>query len=170
MRASRMTISAGAMLLAMAATSLGQDVQSADRVTSFGPTRIVTLMTGDQMIGSVATRQTAHAIFDVKADGSVRYKITTTGLDGVTGVYVHEGKANQIGPVIAAIYMPDSATGKVQGTVVEGTLVADNLKGDYEGKSVNDVVAQMMDNNAYITLTTSENPKGELRGNIPYPY
>lgn len=169
MSKTRTILPAGMMLLAITAVAWSQN-QCADKVTSYGPTRIVTELTGDQVVGSVATRALAKAYFDVRPDGTVHYKVDTTGLDCITGVYIHQGRAQQVGPVIATLFVPSSPTSFARGTVVEGTLTTDNLTGDYAGRSVSDLVDQMMNNNVYVNITTVNNPEGMLRGNIPYPY
>jgi hypothetical protein len=170
MNMTRMTLPTAVMLLAAAALVRGQNLQPLDRASDFAGTRIVTQLTGDQEVDSVATRATGHAYFDVRSDCSLHYKIDTTGMSGITGIYIQQGKAGQVGPVIAALCIPTQPTGFVQGTVVEGTLTANDLRGPLAGLSINDLVSQMMANNTYVNIATAINANGELRGNIPYPY
>lgn len=170
MRTSRMILPTIVLVLAVTGLARAQNLLPLDKVTSYGPTRIVTELTGDQEIGSVATRTTGHAYFDVRPDGSLHYRISTTGMSGITGIYIQQGRSGQIGPVIAQLYVPAQPTGFTSGTLAEGTLTASQLRGPLAGHSVNDLARMMMDNNAYVNVTTAIYSTGELRGNIPYSY
>ncbi len=170
MRTSRMMLPVVILVLAVAGIVWAQALQPLDKVTGFGPTKIVTQMTGDQEIGSVATRSHGTASFEIRSDGALQYKIDTSGITGVTGVVIQQGRAGQVGPVVARLYMPAQPTGYVKGVLAAGTVRAADLTGPLAGKSVNDLAKLMMDNNAYVNITTAIYSDGQLRGNIPYPY
>jgi hypothetical protein len=158
--------------LAVAAGGLAwaQTMRSLDMASDFIGSRIVTELSGDQEVGSVATRSFGHAYFDVRSDGTLHYRIDTTGLTGITGVYIQMGEAGQVGPVVARLFVPPQPTGLVRGSVTEGTFTADQLAGPLAGQSVNDLVRLMMDNKAYVNIATAIYADGQIRGNIPYPY
>ncbi len=172
MRVTRLVLPGAIALMAVAGIAWGQAMQPMDTAPSFHGARIVTMLTGDQEIGSVATRTTGQAYFDVRSDGSLHYRVTLSshGLSGVTGVFVQMGREGQIGPVLARLYVPPQATGYLTGTVAEGTLTAADLAGPLAGKGVDDLVRLMMDNNAYINITTAVHSDGEIRGDIPYSH
>ncbi len=134
------------------------------------PTRIVTELSGDQVVGSVPTATLGKVYFDVRGPNQLDYRVTVTGARDITGIYVHQGKNRELGPVIARLYVPEQPTGRVSGTVVRGTLSDDNLVGPYRDEGVRYVIDQLMNNNAYVEITTTEYPRGFIRGNIPYPY
>lgn len=170
MRKTRMILPTAVMFLAAAAIVWGQNLLPVDKAPNYAGTRVVTELSGDQEVGSVATRAFGHVYFDVRSDGSLHYKIDTTGISGVTGIYLQQGQAGQVGPVIAVLCLPPEPTGFVKGTLVEGTLTTADLRGAFTGSSIADLVNQMMNNNTYVNITTAINANGELRGNIPYPY
>lgn len=170
MRTTRFILAGAMVLLSAAGLSWGQAMQPMDTAPSFVGSKIVTELSGDQEIGSIATRAVGKAYFDVRSDGALHFKIDVNRISGVTGVYIQQGQAGQIGPVIARLYVPAQPTGFLTGTLVEGTVTAASLVGPFEGRNVSDLVNQMMNNNAYINIATAINAGGELRGNIPYPY
>jgi hypothetical protein len=134
------------------------------------PTRIVTELSGDQVVGSVPTSALGKVYFDVRSEGQLDYRVSVTGIRGITGIYVHEGKHRGTGPVIARLYVPDRPTDRLTGTVVEGTLTDANLTDASRDRGVSYVIDQLMNNNAYVQITTEDYPNGFIRGTIPYPY
>jgi hypothetical protein len=45
-------------------------------------------------------------------------------------------------------------------------LTANDLKGDFKGKSINDLVALIKSGDAYVNVHTDGYPDGEIRGQI----
>lgn len=134
------------------------------------PTKIVTELSGDQVVSSVPTGALGKVYFDVRSPDQLDYRVTVTGISGITGIYIHEGKHRQTGPVIARLYVPDRPTDRLSGTVVDATLTEDNLTDAYRDRGVRYVIDQLMNNNAYVQITTQNYPNGFIRGSIPYPH
>lgn len=171
MRTTRLILPA-VVLLAVAGLAWGQTMYgNTNAAPRYAGAKIVTELTGDQVVGSVAIRAFGKVYFDVRSDGTLHYKVQTTGTDNITGVYINQGGNGQVGPVVARLFAPDQPTGLIRGTIVEGTLTDADLVGPLAGQGVGALVDWLMDNDkVHVNITTTDHPQGELRGNIPYPY
>ena len=56
--------------------------------------------------------------------------------------------------------------GRVNGTLVEGTIGADRLVGPLAGQSLTDLREAMEAGNTYVNVHTADHPGGEIRGDI----
>ena len=91
MRTTRFILAGAMVLLSAAGLSWGQAMQPMDTAPSFVGSKIVTELSGDQEIGSIATRAVGKAYFDVRSDGALHFKIDVNRISGVTGVYIQAG-------------------------------------------------------------------------------
>jgi hypothetical protein len=93
---------------------------------------------------------------------SVDYSITVLFITGVKSAGLYAGAADSNGPKIADLY-----TGPVTGAIASGTLVGGTLTGaSFIGMSIDSALALMRTGKAYVNVTTSSLPNGEIRGQI----
>ena len=60
----------------------------------------------------------------VQTNNTIWYKLNVTGLDRVVGAHIHNGRADENGDPIVALFHSGTPTGPVNGTLVEGNLTS----------------------------------------------
>ena len=78
------------------------------------------------------------------------------------------GKSTENGPVVVNLFIPSKATGKVNGTLVQSSINSTSplLLGPMVGKHMTDLINLLRTGQAYVNVHTSQNPPGEVRGQI----
>ncbi|MGC1927940.1 MAG: CHRD domain-containing protein [Candidatus Nitrosopolaris sp.] len=118
----------------------------------------------------VSTPATGIAMFTVSPDGtSLHYVLNVADMTGVMGAHIHAGTSMQNGPVVAGLFNPSMVgppTGKVHGSLSKGTIRASNLTGPLAGKELSDLLLLIKSGNTYVNVHTTQNPKGEIRGQL----
>ena len=123
---------------------------------------------GDQEVPAVTTLAQGQAHFKLSADGTqLSYKLNVANLDGIRFAHIHLGAAGSNGPVVVFLLQPQSpSTGRVNGTLAEGTITAAALIGPLAGHPLSDLIAALESGNAYVNVHTDAHPGGEIRGQI----
>ncbi|HET7644739.1 MAG TPA: hypothetical protein VFK40_14635, partial [Nitrososphaeraceae archaeon] len=69
--------------------------------------------------------------------------------------------------VVAELYKSDIPSDKViMGTLCNGIINSQKLKGSLQGKNTNDLVRKIKKGEAYVNIITEDKPKGSARGKI----
>jgi hypothetical protein len=130
-----------------------------------------THLSGDEEVPPVTTQAQGQAIFKVSPDGTtIHYKIITSNIENVLMAHIHLASAGVNGPIVAWLYpstppavlIPD----RTDGVLMEGTITASDLVGPLAGHSLSDLINEMTAGNTYVNVHTSQNPGGEIRGQI----
>ncbi|MDZ7691457.1 MAG: CHRD domain-containing protein [Balneolaceae bacterium] len=105
-----------------------------------------------------------------KDGSSIDYKLIVANIDNVRMAHIHNAPAGQNGGVVVWLY-PDSPPpqlieGRFQGVLAEGTITADDLVGSLAGQSLAALIEEMRAGNTYVNVHTTQNPGGEVRGQI----
>jgi hypothetical protein len=130
-----------------------------------------THLTGAGEVPATDSRAQGQATFRLSADGeSLHYRLTVANIENVTQAHIHMGPADGTGPVVAWLY-PDGPPsvlipGRSQGVIGEGTITADDLVGPLAGMELSDLIDAIAAGNTYVNVHTSQNPPGEIRGQI----
>lgn len=100
----------------------------------------------------------------------VYYMLTVNDLDDVTAAHIHEGMEGEAGGVVVGLFTPDEGSFPVDGILASGRITADDLSGDLEGMTIDDLVALFgsgeTESNAYVNVHTETNPGGEIRDQV----
>lgn len=120
----------------------------------------------------VETDATGTATFEVNEDGTqASYTLSVTDLCNITQAHIHLGEEGEDGPVVVWLYPeggqePELIDGPTTGTIAESVITEDDLVGEWEGASFEDVIATFEDQGAYVNVHTEAYPAGEIRGQI----
>ncbi len=160
----RLTIvlSVMALLVVGAAPALSQGPDSNFR----------THLTGDEEVPAVETQAQGQAIFKLSADGeSLDYKLIVANIENVLMAHIHLAPAGQNGGVVVWLYPEDGPPaelipGRTDGVLAEGTITAQDLVGALDGATLEDLLEAMRAGNTYVNVHTTQNPGGEVRGQI----
>jgi hypothetical protein len=133
-------------------------------------------MTGSEEVRPKNTKATGTAEFILGPDGkTLSYKISVKDIHSVTAANIHNGTKGENGPVVVTLFR--SRTGNpllgflsqntpINGVLSEGTITSSNLHGPLKGKQLSDLANIMKAGQAYANVSTKQNPKGEIRGQI----
>ncbi|GFO56824.1 CHRD domain-containing protein [Geomonas sp. Red276] len=123
-------------------------------------------LTPKEEIKKPKAKSSGKAEFKVNKDGTeISYKLYVKNIKDINGAHIHMGKKGEDGPPIVMLYK-EQKKGKSHGLLTEGKITADDMMGDYKGKSINDLVTLMQSGDAYVNVHTDANPDGEIRGQI----
>ena len=122
----------------------------------------------------VDTNARGVAIFHLSEDGTeLSYKLIVANIDDVTQSHIHCGSADVAGPVVAFLFPFDAAGVTLNGTLVEGTITADDIIPRPDSPACpggvatfEDLLAKIRSGDAYVNVHTLAFPAGEIRGQI----
>ena len=125
----------------------------------------------DTLDTGLATFQTTNNK-DEKDD--LKYSVKVTDMDKIKEVHIDVGKPNdkeregvdKEKVVVAELYKSDIPSGEVMGTLCNGTINSQQLKGSLHGKNTKELVGKIEKGEAYVNILTEDNPKGKVRGKI----
>lgn len=146
------------LLLCVAAACGGTDAPALSN--SFGAS-----LSGAGEVPAVTTSMgSATATFTLSGT-SVSYTITYSSLSAApTGAHIHLGASTANGPVVIAFSgLPTTTSGTFSGTFTSADVKAQTSPAV---TTLDDLVAQLRAGNAYTNMHTSNNPGGEVRGQI----
>ncbi len=130
-----------------------------------------THLKGENEVPSVETNAQGQATFKLSKDGeSIHYKLIVANIENVLMAHIHNAPAGVNGGVVVWLYPssppPQLIEGRFQGVLAEGIITADDLVGNLAGQSIEDLVDEIKAGNTYVNVHTSQNPGGEVRGQI----
>lgn len=130
-----------------------------------------THLTGDNEVPAVETQAQGQATFKVSRDGmSIEYKLIVSNIENVMMAHIHNAPAGENGGVVVWLYPssppPQLIEGQTQGVLAEGTITSDNLTGGLAGESLDVLIDEIRSGNTYVNVHTTQNPGGEIRGQI----
>jgi hypothetical protein len=80
---------------------------------------------------------------------------------------MYSGQAGENGEVIADLMTNTTKNNDVSyGMTIRGNLSDSSLKGPMQGKTLDDLVAEMDSGQTYVNILTTQHPDGEIRGQI----
>lgn len=130
-----------------------------------------THLKGENEVPAVETNAQGQATFKLSKDGeSIQYKLIVANIENVFMAHIHNAPAGENGGVVVWLYPspppPQLIEGRFQGVLAEGTITADDLIGNLAGQSIEDLLDEIKAGNTYVNVHTSQNPGGEVRGQI----
>jgi hypothetical protein len=114
---------------------------------------VVAGLSGAQVVPAVTTTGAGTATLSV-TDTSIDFLVTHSAPGTVTAVRIHDGSAGTNGPALFSLGLAPFSS------PLAGTLTVP-LTGNFSGAR-----DRILNGNAYIVITTSANPLGELRGQL----
>jgi hypothetical protein len=120
---------------------------------------------------AVDTQAQGQAIFQLNNAGTeLSYRLNVSNIQNITMAHIHLAPAGTNGPVVAWLYPAGPPAqlipGRHNGVLATGVLTSANLVGPLSGMSLADLAAAIEAGNAYVNVHTSQNPGGEVRGQV----
>ena len=115
----------------------------------------------------VTTDATGDAFFDVEG-ATIRYLIEVEDIDDVTLAHIHNGDDDTAGPIVVELFNaggnPVSFTDRDE--LIEGSFTAADLVAAGGITTIDALIDAMEAGTVYVNVHTSDNPSGEIRGQI----
>jgi len=142
-----------------------------DETSMLGRGNFRTHLSGGEEVPPVATRAQGQAIFHLNPDTTaLSYKLIAANILNILQAHIHVGAAGVNGPVVAFLYPsgppPIPIPGRFDGVLATGTITAANLVGPLAGQPLSALISEMTAGNTYANVHTTQNPGGEIRGQI----
>ena len=108
---------------------------------------------------------------DVEGD-VIYYMLLVEGIEDITAAHIHAGSAEESGGVIVPLFVGLEEGESVSGfgILASGRITADDLSGDLEGMTLEDLVAlfgtSSADSEAYVNVHSLSYPPGEIRDQV----
>lgn len=124
--------------------------------------RFIASMTGlNEVPPQPSVLASGLATFDA-SESQIDFSITVQNITGVTDVQLRSGAPGVVGPAIADLYNGPTTGAITSATLTSGVISASGLT----AISLDSLKVLMRSGNAYVNLTTTAQPNGEIRGQI----
>jgi hypothetical protein len=119
----------------------------------------------------VETTALGQAKLQVSRDGSeIRFRLLVARIHDPIMAHIHRGGVEEAGPIVVWLRPEgppaEDPAGRFDGMYAAGTFGAERLVGPLAGGDLSDLVAEMRAGNTYVNVHTTQNPGGEIRGQI----
>ncbi|WP_256686159.1 ferritin-like domain-containing protein [Halococcus qingdaonensis] len=125
-------------------------------------------LAGENEVPPVDTDATGEATLELVegSDGpKLQYELSVQNIENVTAAHIHLGNEGENGPVVAFLFGPKESGVSEDGQLASGTITESDLVGPLEGESAQEL-RSMTEKGAYVNVHTTQNPDGEIRGQI----
>ncbi len=125
-------------------------------------------LSGFEEVPLVKADGAGQATFTLSSDEKkLSFKLIVSNTDHIKFAHIHVAPVGENGPIVVTLLpLQTPSTGLVNGVLAEGTIMAEDLSGPLEGKTIADLVKVIEMGEAYVNVHTDENPGGELRGQV----
>ena len=120
---------------------------------------------GESEVPPVNSSATGKAKFKVK-DGVITINVNVTGLKDITAAQIYAGAKGQNGEPVVDLLKAGKQNDAGERIIVKGEITASDLQGLMSGKTLQDLQTAMGNEETYVNIQTSDNPDGEIRGQI----
>jgi hypothetical protein len=130
-------------------------------------TNFLAVLNGANQIPSVSTN--GHGVFlaSLSVDGkSLAFRLIVANIENVVVAHIHLGDSTHNGPPVAFLLHPTLLPGRSDGTIAMGTITGADLVGPLQGQPLSALVDAIQHGNTYVNVHTTQNPSGEIRGQI----
>lgn len=124
-------------------------------------------LVGSEEVPPVRTDAFGIAKFKVSRDEKrIGFLLKVNNLDNFTQAHIHIGRRGENGEIVVFLFGPVDPAISVDKGIVEGVITKDDLVGPLAGRPLSDLVDLMRRGKTYVNAHTTQNPEGEIRGQI----
>ncbi len=126
-----------------------------------------TNLTGSEEVPPVVTSASGNATFNLSNDGTtLQFRVTVANITNATASHIHLAPVGVSGPIVVDLFTGPTKNGSFDGVLAEGNITQANLTGPLAGQPFSALIDNMTNGSAYINVHTTQNPDGEIRGQI----
>lgn len=109
----------------------------------------------------------AEGVINFKTkDDIMTWKMNVTGITDATALNIYQGMGTENGEPIVDLMKSSKHSDSLTGMTMRGNFTDSNLQGPMEGKSLEDLKAEMGSGNTSVNVHTTDHPDGMIRGQI----
>jgi hypothetical protein len=158
------------LLIAMLVLALAPSAVAGDN--------FVAPLSGDEEVPARDTQAVGVATFKLSDDGAaLEFKLNVANIENVVAAHIHCGAVGVNGPIGVTLFMGPPATGRLNGTLAEGTITAPDAGNACGWTDLAAILAAIESGNTYVNVHTNDGvappntgpgdfPGGEIRGQI----
>jgi uncharacterized protein YunC (DUF1805 family) len=129
-------------------------------------------LSGGEEVPAITSSVTGTATIEKLSDGKIEYAVTLANPDGVAllgaaGAHLHCGMSGENGPAVAFLAQPVDGGLLTSPVELSGILDDSSIADDTCGATIAMLYASIRAGSVYINVHSTENPSGEVRGQIP---
>jgi hypothetical protein len=122
-------------------------------------------LSGGNEVPAVDTNAQGQATFKFSNEvDSLHYRLVVANIDDVVAAHVHCAPAGVNGPVGVTLFTGDPVS--QNGVLAQATVETPDIANACGWEDLADVRQAMLDGDAYVNVHTTQNPGGEVRGQI----
>jgi hypothetical protein len=125
------------------------------------PSSFAVTLSASNEVPPTTSSATGSATFVLNGDATVQYRVEVHSITSVTGAHILFGGPGATGPVRVTLFSGPT-TGAMDGELAQGTFDAS----DVVRISFDTLLDEMRDGMAYVNVHTTDNPNGEIRGQV----
>jgi CHRD domain len=158
------------LLIAMLVLALAPSAVAGDN--------FVAPLSGDEEVPARDTQAVGVATFKLSDDGAaLEFKLNVANIENVVAAHIHCGAVGVNGPIGVTLFLGPPATGRLNGTLAEGTITAPDAGNACGWTDLAAILAAIESGNTYVNVHTNDGvappntgpgdfPGGEIRGQI----
>jgi hypothetical protein len=133
--------------------------------TSVGPqnANFTASLSGQNEVPPTQSLASGTAEFSPSTD-HVAFFMNATNIQNYTAAHIHLAPQGQNGPIVVTLV--DFSAPTDQYSLNGNAFTAEDLEGPMQGKPLADLISEMNKGNTYVNIHTTQNPNGEIRGQI----
>ncbi|ARJ24410.1 CHRD domain-containing protein [Bacillus mycoides] len=122
---------------------------------------------GENEVPPVETDARGQAVFKLSRDQlRLKFRLDLFDIENVVVAHLHLGAKGTNGPVVAFLFGPITNPVSIECATFTGTITQEELVGPLAGRSLDDLVREIISGNIYINVHTVQYPNGEIRGQL----
>lgn len=120
-------------------------------------------LSGDAEVPPVTTTASGSATF-TRSGNEVQFTLDVEDIQNTTMAHIHTGVAGVNGPIAVTLFQADAGSEfSGSGRLSSGTFGSADIEVDLD---LGELLQLMRSNGAYVNVHTTQNPGGEIRGQI----
>ena len=129
--------------------------------------RFFARLRGSEEVPPVSTTARGNFTAELTNNGrAIRFRLIVEDIRNAMVAHIHLGERGENGPVVVFLAGPLRRPISVRRGVITGTIRRRDLVGPLQGMSLARLVREMRAGNTYVNVHTTQNPNGEIRGQI----
>jgi hypothetical protein len=122
---------------------------------------------GSSEVPPVRTNASGSFLARLSPDGRrLNFVLVIRNIRNANVAHIHLGRRGVNGPIVVFLFGRLRNPITVRRRIFRGTITQNDLVGPLKGRTLQSLVREILRGNAYVNVHTTQNPNGEIRGQI----